>query len=1545
MNTMPASRLIPLLSMLCMLCCPLKESSGQDFAITELLALNDTGVVDAFGDHSDWIEIQNTGAEDADLEGWYLTDNPENLTKWRFPSVTLGPNEYALVFASERNRAVAGFELHANFKLSSDGEYLALVMPDGLTVHHAFAPRYPPQRVDVSYGLAEQTTSVLVQQGAAGRFVIPDNGSLGGDWTLAGFNDTAWAEGATGIGFNVQAPPPPPEEHVNLAPDGTATQSSDWGNGLFPAERGNDGDLSNFTATDANDAEGTWTVDLGGEFHISAITLHNRDSCCESRLRDITVVIESGEGIVRWESALLNPENILGGGTLDGPEALDIDLLAGLGHAVAGRRVHVMRTGDPDLSGTGGQGNNDERNTLSLGEVEVFGYDGGGNPSVATDVEEAMSGINSTLYLRLPFEVSDPDAIDALVLDMTYDDGFVAYINGVEVVRRNAPGVEGELLAWNAAADDATDDPAIETIEFTAPAGLLHPGTNVLAVQGLNRSPGDDDFLLLPGLRAISTSSAAARYFTNPTPADHNDATGISAFVADTRFSVDRGVFSDPFDVAITTETAGAEIRFTLDGSEPGPGTGTVYSGPIFIDGTTILRAAAFKPGLGPTNVDTQTYIFPDDVVDQSVMLADIARDPVLGHQVTDALGLIPSLSLVTTRTIGASVEVKTSVELIYPDSRPGFQIDAGILKVGGHSLGAYPKNMMRLYFRKQYGRARLDFPLFANRPYADTETAKSFDRLQLRSGAHDTIFYLGTGAQSPADAQYLRNRWISDMQFEMGHLSLQGFFIHLYINGTYWGHYHILERPNRAHMAEYMGGFKEDYEAVNGGSAVGDNPVPTWNHIKTLGSNYGAFQRYVDTVNYADYMVLNFYAGNDWDWRPNQNWMAGGPAAPDQGGFKFFAWDADIIFRRINDNNLARGGPENLFPQLMGDEEFSILFADRVHKHCFNDGCLTPAPAEAVYHKRAEEIFPTIIAETARWRWQGRVWTRENQWQQERDRLQDQFFPQRTEIVLDQLRSRGWYPAVAAPMFNQHGGAIDPGFMLLMDAPGGRIFYTLDGSDPRLPGGDIAPAAMELLPADTITLLDEEAEGRVLVPTDGTLGLDWIEAAFDDATWDPAPLGIGFDTGSTYDDLIGTNLQAAMYQEQGSVYLRLPFTVDDPDALVSVSLRMKYDDGFVAYVNGEFAASRNAPASPQWDATATASHADNQAIVFEDIPLSLETINLRPGGNVLAIHGLNLSAGSSDMLIVPRLVATTTAAANGIVLAETTHVNARAWLDGEWSALTEASFRVPKPIDDLCITEIMYHPPDEGEVAGDAYEFLELKNTGESIIDLSGVTFSGAVTFSCPQGTSLKPREVIVMVANMVAFREKYPAGDIVVLGAYHGNLSNEGEEAIVVRDTDGEEIISILYDDIPPWPEEADGTDYSLVFKDPAGGDDPNAPENWRASLFPGGTPGVDETEDPLAGGWQRPGDLNQDGALDLSDSVALLLYLFSDEGYALPCEGQTAEQGSNLVLLDNNGDGQTNLADAVNLLTYLFQRGSPHVLGERCVRMEGCPDACGL
>lgn len=623
-------------------------------------------------------------------------------------------------------------------------------------------------------------------------------------------------------------------------------------------------------------------------------------------------------------------------------------------------------------------------------------------------------------------------------------------------------------------------------------------------------------------------------YFTRPTPGDPNGPTPLLGFVSDTRFSMDRGYYTEPFLVEITTETPDATIRFTTDGTPPSRTRGRLYTGPLTISTTTTLRAMAFRQGYHDTNVDTQTYLFVQGILRQrprgypttwSGVPADyemdpqIVRHPAYRNEFDEAFAALPTLSLVFAPDAlfhpstgiyqrpsqeGIAWERPLSVEFFVPNgSEPGFQIDAGIRIQGGSSRNTdTPKHSFSLRFRADYGSEKLRYPLFEKTPSGETAVER-FDLLQLRPEYN--FGWMHRHWYQAERALYGRDQWTSDLYNAMGQNGSHGRWVHLFLNGIYWGLYDVHERPDADHMANYFGGVDDEYDTVNSSRATNGDLVAyntmmdiAYGNIESL-STYNGIQRYLDLDAFIDYMLVNAYVGNrDWD---GHNWRAARKREPGA-GFLFFPWDTEFAISQVaggvfptppdffstslNTNVTTKNGnrrPTGLHQRLSRNAEYRLRYADHIRRHMFNGGVLTPEKAAATWRARSPSIAKAIVAESARWgdfrrdvlpgRWNSNqfdLYTRDHHYLPVLDWLFETYIPQRTNIVFQQLRSQGLYPSTDAPDFSQHGGTVPRGFVLQIDAPA-PIYYTNDGSDPRRLGGGIAPAAQSLPPGQTLTL------------------------------------------------------------------------------------------------------------------------------------------------------------------------------------------------------------------------------------------------------------------------------------------------------------------------------------------------------------------------------------------------------------------------------------------------------------------------------------------
>ena len=177
---------------------------AQNLIISEFLTSNTRGITDENNDRVDWIEIHNRDTNTINLLNWSLTDTTNNYRKWVFPATNLPPGNFMIIFASGKDRKVPGGRLHTSFGLSTSGEYLGLVRPDG-TIATEFYQTYPSQVPDVSYGFSEQITNqILIASNAPVAVLIPTaevDTPEGPNWTAREFDDTAWTRGTNGVGY------------------------------------------------------------------------------------------------------------------------------------------------------------------------------------------------------------------------------------------------------------------------------------------------------------------------------------------------------------------------------------------------------------------------------------------------------------------------------------------------------------------------------------------------------------------------------------------------------------------------------------------------------------------------------------------------------------------------------------------------------------------------------------------------------------------------------------------------------------------------------------------------------------------------------------------------------------------------------------------------------------------------------------------------------------------------------------------------------------------------------------------------------------------------------------------------------------------------------------------------------------------------------------------------------------------------------------------------------------------------------------------------
>ncbi len=579
------------------------------------------------------------------------------------------------------------------------------------------------------------------------------------------------------------------------------------------------------------------------------------------------------------------------------------------------------------------------------------------------------------------------------------------------------------------------------------PLGLYSPDSPRQLVSGYNPFPEQRNDVSY-GLDLLG----ALRYFATPTPGAANGVSTIIGVVEPVHVNVNRGHFTTPFALTASCPTPGATLRYTTDGSEP-TASSAVFPGSLQISNTTLFRVAAFKANHLPAKTLTHSYLFhlPEAFRSLPVVSIVTASNNLWGP--SGIMGFGPGYRNVEQH--GLAWEKPISLEWIKPADDSGFQVDCGIRIQGSDynrdNSTAASKFSFRLYFRSDYGPGRLNYPLFAN------TSVESFDGLVLRAGFNEQ--------ENP----FIRDELHRRLSADMGQLAAHGNMAIVLVNGNYYTNssapqllpvYNPTERVHAEFFQEHLGGsdvwdvvkppWQEGGGAVDGTFTDMANLVNYVDNVANVTSpaDYTTISAWLDLTNFVDYLVLNTYAGmGDW---PNNNWRAGRDQAAG-GIWRFVFWDAEWgmgIYGRsptgincftdaLNDSaEISR-----LYRSLRDSAEFRLLWADRVQKHFFNGGALMGASITNRFRELATElapIIPSMNPEILNWV--------ANRW----------------PTYLSQMNSEGLQSSVVAPSFNQHGGRVAPGFNLTITAPAGTIYYTTNGSDPRVAfTGAVSPSAL----------------------------------------------------------------------------------------------------------------------------------------------------------------------------------------------------------------------------------------------------------------------------------------------------------------------------------------------------------------------------------------------------------------------------------------------------------------------------------------------------
>ena len=1426
--------------------------------ITEFLASNVEGILDDDGTHEDWIELKNNSLSAVNLLGWYLTDNSGQLRKWPLPDKVLQPGQYLLVFASNKDRRNPLAMLHTNFKLDGGGEYLALTRAEtsGATTVVQFWNPYPPQAADVSYGLSEAGTTIpYVGPTTAVKWRVPNSTTgpaMGTTWRGANepFSETGWTTGVAALG-NAGVPVPAIVASADCQHRYNTSETSltwDTGPSTRLASSTNAAFLASATDTSVAPLKRTGLLNFVGtendQFLIPSNAAYNvaAPTVCfwmkanlpsgagnsgamlwDRRTTTGIVIVQQDDGKIvlqsennfclfastanvsdnQWHhvAVVMNQasgaavtiyvDGVASGtanntGTWAWPTSQAIEL--GRSHDPYWKRytglLDDIRFYSRNLTPT-------EIGQIAAGAdttngVALFNTTGVHSADVGTTLT-GMVNTNPTAFVRIPFTITDVNTISGVTLTMRAVDGYVAWLNGIEVASYNSPASP----AWNSAALlTAGQDPGRFRISSISVAGGgLHTGTNILAIQVMNNTNTEPNVLVRPTLDGISSVSGVSSYFNPETPGAANSAplSALGPHVANTTKNPTLPVGGAP--ITITTQ-----VRSTLNA------VGTVQVAhrtmwgaetlvtmldngiaPDLLAGDKIYAAQIPTAGLTAGQMIRWRIVAKDSANTTTTDPLFIDLDGIAGQDTDQYYGTVAPDSGYTTGlpVLHWFVETPANADTVTPGTRCslfflGRFYDFVAVNLHGQSTQGFPKKSYNLNFNKdnrfkwKEGEKEIRSMNFLSNyadqsklrntlawsAWADTQHAASHFAQQLHvrraTSAEAMQFFSLTDMVEDGNEEYLQRCGLSG-------------------DGALYKMYNSLESSAAPGAEKKTREFEDNSDlqalvtGINNGRTVAQRRQYLYDNV-----NVPALINFCVThslIANTDWGHKNYYVYRDTE---------------GSGEWYTLPWDQDLSFGH------SWWGAQNYFD-------------DEIHSQgYFPSGGGGNHLMQLVYN------VPEL----------------------------NEMFLRRGRTLMDQI-------LISSTATN---GVWD-----------NRVTSLIDLIDPPAGPPPVEVTIIDGTPAACSWLVPAAGNGGFTL-TAGAGASQWTNYTdpVNIANWTSGNTGVGYDTAPDYLPLINSNTGAQMLNINATCYVRVAFNIPDAATLANIGtllLGMKYEDGFRAYINGTLVVGRNdtdvSMTNDPSTAIASLTRDEALAVQFESMDITAPALPvLRVGTNVLAVHCLNASIGSSDLLMVPKLTyfppgavgAFTTDADRelqkwgwwvdgnatqqfGGVLDAATHdhgarkqamrilnsnpnppqtsqvsghetgnstfpflTGRRQYLFNNAGALGIPTSQIASPA--LTIEQIDFNPTS----ANQDEEFFIIRNTSGAAADLSGWKLAGAVEYTFPGGTTIPAYTTgtenigfLHVAKSPAAFRVRTTGATggqyRLVVGPYEGSMSARGE------------------------------------------------------------------------------------------------------------------------------------------------------------------------
>ena len=1370
---------------------PMLVPPSEVLSINEVMASNGTSLRTARGATGlDWIEIRNRSDNDVDITGWYLSDNPDKKpSKWeKIQGRCVVPaNGYVVVWADQGYIDFTENEAYTRIGLSSDGETVFLATPLAEMVHSV---TFGQQIKDISVG-AGRRTEMLVAPDAASEWRVG-----AGAWTAA--SGTVGSAGA-GAGFTVTATAPGGEPSVSVHETITSECGVEGAGAVLKAE-----------GTMHVPHAGQWTFFCAG-MGASSLTIANSEFTWTPEYPELTMTLDFPEAgdydvslVCTSRDGAAAPELLVGEGELDCEEdaASFLPLCsAASGFTHAGKYAAHLDVNIADQ--LGGATSFDWRTAFSV---------------------EAPPAPADTIKLRVKYAEGFTAKLNGTTVVAAAAEGARAKAEALEWAEFDLPSAafdagENTLQITVDGADGADMILSAELLWSKAGGDMVYyfPRSTPGAPNSLDAKEGPTPRVVFSEPHGYKTAA-----FTLELTCPDDPSAEIYYTTDGTAPSVRKTRYTGPITISRTTvvraAVPNADSVLQLDSSAS------------YLFPADILTQSGTPAGFAAnSSKQKMVYGMNSNIVGtyRSQILDGFTNGIDTVSLVIDPANLFNSSTgiYVNASNGGRTWERMTMVELITPTNAVGgFSVPSGVRIRGAFSRGSsYPKHSLRLFFRNEYGMSKLKYPLFGK------EGTDTFDKIDLRTAQN---YSWANGNDKFTLIEELFSR---DSQRDLGQSYHRGRFYHLFINGIYWGVYQTEERTDGNFGENYFGGTADDYDVVRTSqpgyvTGVVEGTEAAWYDFWNISVNQGygasfpanynkvrglnpdgtpnpAYPVYLNPTNVAAFMLTTHFS-NDTDCPATSGSDKANNVAVLRnrydgtntlGGVSYKGW---AFHRHDAEHSLGtRGDSASADKLLVGTEsasgnmkqfknfnaselhyklednaEYKMLAADLLFRSCLKaDGAMTAKAGRARFEARMREFGNAVSCEAARWGGGSRTaatWTNACN-------SCLSYIDARVPYLVSQYRSKGWYPSIDAPRvvdaraaYVYDGAAFARGDRLFITAPSaGTVYYTTDGTDPRLVGGAVSSTARVYtggVPTVTYVNIVEKGDawncfdwGRA--PSNDSSGNTWKAPAYAaDSQWRTlnALLGFGSRSGFT---VTGSLYRYANHASSGTqtsaFYFRKSVTMPESASTVTeLKLNVCYDDGYVMYINGVEVDRVNVAAGETYYGMFTPSALNPE---WTDRTISIPAGLLKAGANVIAVELHQCHGTSSDAYWGLQMSYPVAASSAGGLEMPADGLKLRARLrssSGEWSALESVDVSdVAAPVNDpitrgLRVAEVMSCSAD---ASGDGAEFIVLTNLlADASLDLEGVRITSTKTdnatssldLTLPAGVSIAPGAAVTL-------------------------------------------------------------------------------------------------------------------------------------------------------------------------------------------------------